>query len=289
MRRVALVLCTSSVHCVTLGSGLPPAVPSKILGPPAHFDGMQVGTQYLSMSRECSVSGASIQCEVVRLASRPACFHVGGLLSDAECDAIVASAHALGMEPATTAGGDNRCGCGVAWVPVASNEVASSVSAACEQLFLQPEVLEPSTDWASAGRWENMQVLKYAEGGEFKLHYDSNEQVHRVCTVLIYLNGVGSTWFPLALRDPKDAQSVGGANPPRQAALAAAERLSPSREDGLVVTPRKGDAVAFYNYMNDGSAQVDRLALHAGLPAPAEKSIASLWVRPHPALRLSCA
>ena len=54
--------------------------------------------------------------------------------------------------------------------------------------------------------------------------------------------------------------------------------LLPTASDlGLTLAPRKGDAVAFYNYLDDGSAQVDRLSLHAGLPAPGEKSVAALW------------
>ena len=96
------------------------------------------------------------------------------------------------------------------------------------------------------------------------------------------MNGVGETWFPLALRDEADAAAVGDANPPRATALAAAKKLNPGRAhgwsgDGLVVHPKKGDAVAFYNLLDNGSAQVDRLSLHAGLPAPGEKSVAALW------------
>ena len=94
-------------------------------------------------------------------------------------------------------------------------------------------------------------------------------------TVLLYLDGVGETWFPLALRDPADAASVANQNPPRVAALDAARQLTP-RRDGLTVAPKKGDAVAFYNLM-DGSGQVDRLSMHAGLPAPAVKSVAAMW------------
>ena len=119
-------------------------------------------------------------------------------------------------------------------------------------------------------------MLRYAEGGEFKLHYDANGANRRVLTVLLYLNGVGATWFPLALQNARDAADVAGANPPGQVALAAARRLTPGR-DGVTVAPRKGDAVAFYNYMDDGSGELDRLTAHAGLPAPAEKSVAALW------------
>lgn len=126
-----------------------------------------------------SVSGAPVDFEVVKLASRPACFHVGGFLSEAECEHLIAAADAVGMEQATTAGGDNRNGCGVAWLPVAKDDTAAAVSTAVEQLFLQPELLEPS-DYCTGGRFENVQVLKYTEGGEFKLHYDANERTPRV-------------------------------------------------------------------------------------------------------------
>ena len=261
--------------CSTAAASALATPPRGVLGPPAHFDGLKVGSQFLSVSRECSITGDAVNFEVVKLASRPACFHIGGLLSAAECNQIVAAADAAGMDQATTAGGDARNNCGVAWLPLVSDDTATAVSVACEQLLLQPDVLEPSS-WSNGGRFENMQVLKYTEGGEFKLHYDANEQEHRMLTVLLYLNGVGETWFPLALRDPADAASVENQNPPRVAALAAARQLSP-RRDGLTVAPKIGDAVAFYNLLDGGAGQVDRLSLHAGLPAPGVKSVAALW------------
>lgn len=91
--------------------------------------------------------------------------------------------------------------------------------------------------------------------------------------MLLYLNGEGTTWFPLAAADADDAIE----NPrSRAAALQACAGLVPGR-DGLLVGPAKGDAVAFYNFMDDGSGQLDRLAFHAGMPAQSEKSIAALW------------
>ena len=52
-------------------------------------------------------------------------------------------------------------------------------------------------------------MLRYAEGGEFQPHYDANERSRRVLTVLIYLNSVGRTWFPLA------TPTTTARNPPR--------------------------------------------------------------------------
>ena len=198
------------------------------LGPPSHFNGLDEPGKFLSVSRECSVSGEEINFEVVRVAARPDIFHIGGLLSAAECDSIIAAGHARGMSKATTAGGDERNGCSVAWLGTSGaqpDETAAAISAACEQLLLQPDLVGPSQNG-----FENMQVLRYTKGGTFELHYDANEQTHRVLTVLLYLNGVGETWFPLALRDPRDAESVAGSNPPRHTALAAARQLTPHLE-----------------------------------------------------------
>ena len=144
--------------------------------------------------------------------------------------------------------------------------------AALEQLFLQPEVLE-QTGCASGGRWENMQCLKYAPGGEYLPHYDADERVPRMLTVILYLNGEGETWFPLALQEACDAQALENAGPPPQATLAAAVygQLDPGHH-GLLLRPGKGDAVAFYNLLNDGSRQLDPRSLHAGLPALAESA-----------------
>ena len=82
---------------------------------------------------------------VARMSSSPACFHVRGLLSELECDHIVASADTTGMVQATTNGGDGRHNCGVAWLPVERSgrsvpcQTAASIAWWCEQIFLTPE------------------------------------------------------------------------------------------------------------------------------------------------------
>ena len=55
------------------GSGPAPAV----VRPPGHLADLEVGGPRLQVSRECSVSGASIDFGVVRASARPACFHLG--------------------------------------------------------------------------------------------------------------------------------------------------------------------------------------------------------------------
>tara|TARA_B110001452_G_scaffold166103_1_gene138628 strand:- start:642 stop:1589 length:948 start_codon:yes stop_codon:yes gene_type:complete len=293
-----------------------PVVPRGVLGPPAHLAPLAVGTQSLSAARACSISGDAVEFAVARMSSSPACFHVRGLLSEAECDHIVASADTTGMVQATTNGGDGRHNCGVAWLPVERSgrsvpcQTAASIAWWCEQIFLTPEVQAPESWAAGGGSFESMQVLKYQAGGEFKPHLDASSlftghgyagqgDTHRVLTVLLYLNGVGGTWFPLATTDGSDAGAYAaggddaaaapGDEPPSSQlaaltaeynllmeAIAAARSRVPGR-DGLLASPSKGDAVAFYNYVDDGTGDLDRTALHAGLPAPSERSVGTLW------------
>ena len=284
-RRTHLILFLTLLLMPLGGALMPtagPLPPCGVLGPPPRVDGLAVdGSQFLSGSRECTLTSERVDFEVARRSSRPACFQVCGLVSHAECDHLIAEADAMGMEQAMMASGDERGSCGVAWLPIDSDAVAASLCGALEQLFLQPEVLEQSA-WARGGRWENMQCLQYSPGGEFLAHYDADQSVHRMLTVILYLNGEGETWFPLALQEARDAsQGLGLANgnPPRpKPTLAAAiNGKLDSSHDGLLLRPGKGDAVAFYNLLDNGSRQIDRRSLHAGLPASVEKRVATLW------------
>ena len=82
------------------------------------------------------------------------------------------------------------------------------------------------------------------------------------------------TWTPA----PSQAKNFVNRDGKRAAALKAAASLSPERGDGLLVRPSKGDCVAFYNFLDEAPGlTLDRLAMHAGLPAPGEKSVAALW------------
>ena len=246
-----------------------------VLSPPSHFDGLDVGPYELSVSRTDALDGSEIAFGVQRLAARPALFHLRGFLSDAECDHLIAAADALSMQPAKTAGGATRSGCDVAWVDAESDQVCSELTGVVAELLLRPEVRDPS-GWGGGGGFEKLQVLKYSRGGEFKLHHDANLETPRMLTVLLYLNGKGETWFPLAETDA--AAAAAAANPPsRPAALAACRGRVPGR-DGLLVAPGKGDALAFYNFVDDGEGDLDRLAFHAGMPSEHEqKSVAALW------------
>jgi prolyl 4-hydroxylase len=106
---------------------------------------------------------------------------------------------------------------------------------------------------------EELQILNYQVGGEYKPHYDffppnlSGSAAYiargqRVATLILYLNDVeegGETVFP---------------------------------EIGLKVIPKAGNAL-YFTYMNS-TGQCDPLTLHAGCPViKGEKWIATRWVR----------
>jgi len=107
---------------------------------------------------------------------------------------------------------------------------------------------------------ENIQVLQYAVGGEYKPHFDyfdpntSGGKFHllrggqRVASFLMYLN----------------TPEAGG------------ETIFPSLN--IKVVPRKGDALLFYNCGPEGN--VDPRTLHGGAPVvQGEKWLATKWLR----------
>jgi prolyl 4-hydroxylase len=241
-------------------------------------------------SRFCSVTGAPVAFEIMRIAARPACFQLSGLLSEAECDHLMRTAEATGMTATEGNRMDQRHGCDVAWLPHDTcksevggvDPVTNAIADVCWHLLVPEPVQEPPAmgAWAAGCEFmEKLQVLRYEPGGEFGVHYDSYTGNHqRIITVLLYLNGVGETWFPLATTTDEEAaacpleKDLDASGP---AAFAAAKARRPGK-DGLVARPRKGDAVAFYNFRPDGA--LDRRAIHAGLPAPAEKWCSALWL-----------
>ena len=109
------------------------------------------------------------------------------------------------------------------------------------------------------------------------LHFDADWENPRALTVLHYLEGCGSSWFPLAITD--EGHEEGRWHPQtKEEAVTACEEgagLDP-RRDGLRVSPGKGDSIAFFNVGDDGGMEMR--SIHAGLPAPATKRIAAQFV-----------
>lgn len=139
---------------------------------------------------------------------------------------------------------------------------------------------------------EDLQVIRYAPGGQFKAHHDSTGFTPRLFTALMYLNDIeeeqeGGTWFPFApssRHDNTEKESSSLTSSTLQSvqdAIRAALDVERGevRDTGLIVQPSAGDCVLFFNYLPDGS--LDLAAVHAGLPlgagAQREKWAANYW------------
>ena len=120
---------------------------------------------------------------------------------------------------------------------------------------------------------EPFNVLRYKPGQKYDSHYDTFDPVsygvqtsQRVASFLLYLTDVeegGETHFPLEGRN-------------------GLERLKnidyKSCDGGLLVRPRAGDALLFWNVFPN--ATFDKHALHGGCPVTkGEKWVATKWIR----------
>lgn len=201
------------------------------------------------------VDAGDRQVPVLATLKLPRVVVFGDLLSDLECDALMAAAK-LRLTPSLTVSTripdyqmtPDRTSHGMFFE---RNE--SALIRRLEQRFAR------LLNWP-AENGENLQVLRYRPGAEYKPHYDyfePNELTtpgllehggQRVGTLLIYLNEPergGATQFP---------------------------------DVGLDVMPRRGHAV-FFSYCRPHPST---RTLHAGLPVLAgEKWIATKWLREH--------
>eukprot|EP00573_Skeletonema_grethae_P003201 CAMPEP_0201686952 /NCGR_PEP_ID=MMETSP0578-20130828/1204_1 /ASSEMBLY_ACC=CAM_ASM_000663 /TAXON_ID=267565 /ORGANISM="Skeletonema grethea, Strain CCMP 1804" /LENGTH=311 /DNA_ID=CAMNT_0048171061 /DNA_START=131 /DNA_END=1066 /DNA_ORIENTATION=+ len=269
-------------------------IPPGILGPPEPLRSLEVG-QTLKAFRLVVVDDVDddsdpqkLDFSIERVANSPNIFILRNFLSSSECNQIQALAEGVGMKAAeTVTEGDtvSRKNCSVAWIPSSGPDGSSIVSglvASTVNICLSDGVKSHH----SAGV-ENMQILKYGVGGEFVHHQDGEA---RVLTVIYYINGVGGTWFPLADRNDGEIRKN------KAGVMELVENLEPGNHGIFVkgdsgnsvqeeksnehtVLVNKGDAVAFYNYRDDGSAQLDWSALHCGSPTDETKWIANHWYR----------
>ena len=190
---------------------------------------------------------------VLTIMKHPRVIVLGGFLSDAECDQIVALA---GPRMARSETVDNITG---------GSEV--NVARTSRGMFFErgetgvvdrvEKRIAALLDWP-VQNGEGLQVLHYQPGAEYKPHYDYFDPVHpgsasilkrggqRVGTLLMYLNTPtkgGGTTFP---------------------------------DVGLEVAPIKGNA-CFFSY---DRAHVDTKSLHGGAPViEGEKWVATKWLR----------
>lgn len=191
-----------------------------------------------------------------RLSTRPAAFLLSQFLTEVECAAVVEEATASGAlhEAATNGRTSARKHCEITTIGMDSPMVRSITNEAARLLLTNEATSRPGSGC------EDLHVLRYRPGGEYKPHYDASPSLPRALTILYYVNGEGATWFPFADEDSFDG---GRAFDSRDAMTAHVAGLDPS-SDGLRVEPTApGDALAFYNF--DASGAPDPYTLHAGL------------------------
>eukprot|EP00956_Cyclotella_meneghiniana_P005540 scaffold7120_cov49-Cyclotella_meneghiniana.AAC.6 len=136
---------------------------------------------------------------------------------------------------------------------------------------------------------EDVQVAKYDAAGSFDYHHDGYS---RFLTVLIYLNGVGGTYFPFANSETchNITDEASAVNAARKRAVGKDGLLLVGKEgvepyvsslenvtSKSVVEIQGGDAIAFYSYKPSG--EKDWNALHCSLSVPEEKWISTCWSR----------
>lgn len=213
--------------------------------------------------RNCNGSSAACQAldpvdltmTVVSLA--PRVFVIEKFLSDYECSAIIALARPkvsksqVGDEEVGAMESSTRTSKN-AWVHRSASQVTDTLyKRAADVLGLDERLLVPEVNA------EQMQVVHYAIAQRYDAHHDwgiSNDANSRLITLLMYLTDMedehagGETAFPKA-----------------------------NNGSGFKIHPGKGNAVLFYNLLEDGNG--DDLALHAAMPVKrGEKWLANFWV-----------
>eukprot|EP00877_Chromochloris_zofingiensis_P008230 jgi/Chrzof1/3660/Cz13g04040.t1 len=137
---------------------------------------------------------------------------------------------------------------------------------------------------AKVARWvnipavhaEDMQVLRYGVGQEYKPHMDTlhaEDAGPRVATVLIYLNDVeegGETAFP---------EGSEWAHASQQQRLGPVSKCAAGH---VAFKPKKGDALLFFSIKPDGRTE-DYHAMHTGCPViKGVKWTATKWIHARP-------
>ena len=235
------------------------------LGPPEPLASLSVGSR-IQAFRPSALGHERHDFEIERVAMDPPIFLLRNVLTDDECHYLIdTSTNMSPAETVTPLDFSSRKRCRVAWL---SNQWTQSLAWSLGDLFFSAAAKSHRGSGV-----EDLQVLEYEPGGEFILHHDGTP---RVLTILYYLNGVGETWFPLA--DNVEHGTITPRN--KDAALRLCRH---GTDQGITVggnglSIRPGDAVAFYNYVDDGSGEINWKAIHAGLPV---QNDTNKWVANH--------
>lgn len=187
---------------------------------------------------------------VEQLSENPKIFVISNFLTDEECDYVIAHAKPQMNQSVVY---DDKSKNGI----VSSGRTSTSMR--CDRLHgdqilqrIEKRISEVTILEEAHG--ENLQVVHYETGMQYRPHYDYFQDVasveggQRIATFIVYLNTPlkgGQTDFPRA---------------------------------GISITPKKGNALFFYNVDKNGLG--NPLTLHAGTPViEGEKWILNRWFR----------
>lgn len=265
------------------------------LGPPDFLQSLSVGESFSSMGRN-----------ITRLSNEPHIFLAKNLISIEDRKILIQEAINQGMKVAgTRQSGENtvRKNSYLAWIDpysISDGEeidwrdapsIARETIVRSRQCFahdVMNDVMN-SVEKMDVCFAEDLQIAKYDVNGRFDYHHDGYS---RYLSVLIYLNGVGGTYFPfgdmdLDGKDFTNDDEVSVLSIKRQfercGILIVGDEGSDAYLQSAFVKPKAviqieaGDAIAFYNYMPGG--EKDLRQLHCALPAQREKWIATAWFR----------
>ena len=195
--------------------------------------------------------------QVVMRSAAPDVVLLDNFMTDAECDELCSLSKRT-LTKSTVV--DDKTGAGInhhartsqgTYFSVGQNELVKKIENRISEITGIP-----------VNHGEGIQILNYANGGEYKPHFDyfpdneggqANMQKggQRIITIIMYLNNVitgGATIFP---------------------------------EINLNIYPKKGSAL-YFSYYSANNA-VDPLTLHGGAPViEGEKWIATKWIREQP-------
>lgn len=198
---------------------------------------------------------AYCQYEVEVLSREPRIYSVENFLTPAECDYLIEKALPQ-LKPSTVIVDNAQ----VQEVREGRSSKGAFLSKNWDPIVKQIDERIAELISIPAENGEDLYVLRYEEGGEYRPHYDFFDPEteggfyclqmggQRIATVIIYLANTergGGTYFP---------------------------------EIDLRIEPIKGNALIFFNCTPDG--EEDFMTLHAGEPVEkGEKWIATKWIR----------
>ena len=199
------------------------------------------------------LDGGDRQVAVLTAMAAPRVVVFGGLLSDEECDALIAAARprmSRSLTVATRTGGEevnaDRTSQGM-FFQRGENELVSRIEARIAKLVNWP--LENG---------EGLQILQYVPGTEYKPHYDYFDPKELGTPTILKRGGQRVGTLVMYLSEPEKG---GGTTFP---------------DVHLEVAPKRGNAV-FFSYER---AHPSTRTLHGGAPVLAgEKWIATKWLR----------